>query len=127
MVHPVGEAEHVDEVVDPRALLGREPTAGQLEREQHVLQHVEGRHQVVGLEDEPDVHATQEGAISIAHLVQRLAGDVHLSALTSSSPAATFMNVDLPEPEGPITAVKPPRGTTTVTSSRARTSPAPWP
>ena len=58
---PVGQAEHLDEVVDPRALVGGEPAAGQLERQQHVLAHVEGRHQVEGLEDEADVRTAQDG------------------------------------------------------------------
>ena len=37
------------------------------------------------------------------------------------------MSVDLPEPEGPMTAVKRPLGISTVTSSRARTAVSPEP
>src|ERR1051326_9273037 len=37
------------------------------------------------------------------------------------------MSVDLPEPEGPMTAVKRPAGSATVTPSRARTAASPRP
>ncbi len=36
-----------------------------------------------------------------------------------------FMNVDFPEPEGPMTARNSPRSTCSVTPSRARTSVSP--
>lgn len=44
---PVGQAEHADQVIDPCPRLGREPAAGQLEGQQHVLRDVEGRHQIL--------------------------------------------------------------------------------
>lgn len=40
---------------------------------------------------------------------------------TWSSPAATCMSVDLPEPDGPITAVNSPAPMSTLTSSSAVT------
>jgi hypothetical protein len=42
-------------------------------------------------------------------------------------PAATFRNVLLPEPDGPIKAVNDPRARPTVTPSRATTDPSPRP
>ena len=45
----------------------------------------------------------------------------------SSRPAARFMNVDFPEPDGPITAVNWPGWMSTDTSSSARTTPLPSP
>jgi ABC-type Mn2+/Zn2+ transport system ATPase subunit len=48
-------------------------------------------------------------------------------ASTRSRPAAQCSSVDLPEPDGPMTAVQPPRGNSTVTSSTARTAAAPRP
>src|SRR4051812_24712347 len=44
-----------------------------------------------------------------------------------SRPAATLRNVLLPEPEGPMMAVKDPRGRSTLTPSRATTAPSPLP
>jgi hypothetical protein len=44
-----------------------------------------------------------------------------------SSPAAHCSRVDLPEPDGPITAVKEPAGKVSVTRSRAVTVPGPFP
>jgi hypothetical protein len=44
-----------------------------------------------------------------------------------SSPARQCMSVDLPEPDGPMMAVKRWAGTSTLTSSRAATAVAPAP
>ena len=44
-----------------------------------------------------------------------------------SSPAAQCISVDLPEPEGPMIAVKRPAGKPTLTPSRALTSVSPTP
>jgi hypothetical protein len=44
-----------------------------------------------------------------------------------SSPAATFRNVLLPEPEGPMIALNDPRGSATLTPSSATTAPSPLP
>ncbi len=48
-------------------------------------------------------------------------------AETVSSPARQCISVDLPEPEGPITAVKRPRAMSTSTESRASTAVSPEP
>ena len=45
----------------------------------------------------------------------------------SSRPATACSSVDLPEPEGPMMAVKPPAAKSTVTPSRARTAVSPLP
>lgn len=47
--------------------------------------------------------------------------------LTSSRPASTCSSVDLPEPEGPMIAVKAPRVMSRSTASSAVTVPAPLP
>jgi hypothetical protein len=44
-----------------------------------------------------------------------------------SSPAMQCMRVDLPDPDGPITAVNRPRSNVTFTPSRARTTASPVP
>jgi hypothetical protein len=44
-----------------------------------------------------------------------------------SSPAATFRNVLLPEPDGPMIAVNDPGGSAALTPSRATTAPSPRP
>jgi hypothetical protein len=44
-----------------------------------------------------------------------------------SSPASTCISVDLPDPDGPITAVNRPAGKPTVTPSSARTAASPCP
>ena len=48
-------------------------------------------------------------------------------AVSVSSPATQCMRVDLPEPDGPMMAVKRPVGKSTVTSSRATTAVSPVP
>jgi hypothetical protein len=48
-------------------------------------------------------------------------------AVSESSPAMQCRSVDLPDPDGPITAVKRPAGKVTDTSSRARTVVSPVP
>ena len=48
-------------------------------------------------------------------------------AVSVSSPARQCMRVDLPDPEGPMMAVKRPAGRARLTPSRARTAVAPLP
>src|SRR4051794_37924355 len=50
-----------------------------------------------------------------------------LPDVARSRPAASWSSVDLPEPEGPMTAVKVPRSNPSVTPSSARTAPSPRP
>jgi hypothetical protein len=47
--------------------------------------------------------------------------------VTESSPAMQCRSVDFPEPDGPITAIRRPAGTASVTSSSARTAASPVP
>ena len=47
--------------------------------------------------------------------------------VTSSSPATQCISVDLPDPDGPMIAVKRPAWKLTETPSRARTSVSPAP
>ena len=50
-----------------------------------------------------------------------------LPAVTASRPAVQCMRVDLPDPDGPMMAVKRPAGNPTVTSSSATTAVSPSP
>jgi hypothetical protein len=52
---------------------------------------------------------------------------LHLQLADRKRPAATFRNVLLPEPDGPIRAVNDPRARPTVAPSRATTDPSPRP
>ena len=48
-------------------------------------------------------------------------------AVSASSPARQCINVDLPDPDGPMIAVKRPGSNETVTPSSARTAASPMP
>jgi hypothetical protein len=62
---PVGEAQGVDQAVDPVLLLRGRPATVELERQQQVPPDVEGRHEVEGLEHEPDPAAPEHRELSV--------------------------------------------------------------
>ena len=88
----------------------------------HVLQHRPGREQVKLLEDESEGRRTDTGELVVGHPL-----DVHvpstrtLPSVGRSRVPATASSVDLPEPEGPVTATNSPAATESVTSRRAKT------
>ena len=62
---------------------------------------------------------------SAARSATFLPSSAYCPALGRSRQPITFMKVDLPEPEGPITATNSPLSMSTLTPSSARTSPPP--
>ena len=101
--------------------------AGDGQRQEHVLPRRQHRQQVEELKDEADVVAAQPGELRRRH-----AGDLRPSIVTDpsvglSSPARMCMSVDLPEPDGPMTAVSRPRSMSTDTSRSAVTAVSPSP
>ena len=71
---------------------------------------VSAREQVEGLKDEADPLAPQPRQRTLAQAAELDVAEVHAPpSVGRSSPAADCSRVDLPEPEGPITAVKVPR------------------
>ena len=102
------EADRVDEPVDP-LLVGL--AAGDRQRQHDVLPRVEDRQQVEGLEDEADLVAAQLGQRACRRGRRARRRRRRPSPLVGRSrPASRCMSVDLPEPEGPMIAVKRPAG-----------------
>ena len=97
---------------DPRRDLAhlRAPgtAAVQAQRQADVLGDRERRHQVEGLEDEPDPLAPQDRQPPLAEPARSVSPSATVPEVGRSSPAATFRNVLLPEPDGPMIAVNDP-------------------
>ena len=114
-----------DQLVDP-GLVGL--AAGDRERQHQVLLGGEDRQQVEELEDEAELVAPQLGQLAV---VER--GDLDPVELDAcrvvglSSPARMCIRVDLPEPEGPMIAVKRSRSKEVVTPASASTAASPSP
>ena len=102
--------------------------AGELERQHDVLGRREHREQVEELEDEPDV---RRGAACVSSVSSR--SPMSTPAIETSpevglsSPARMCISVDLPEPDGPITAVSRPSAMSSETPRRASTAVSPSP
>ena len=101
VVATLGEADALDHRLDPVAV---GLAAGELEAELDVLLRGQDREQVEGLEDEADRVAAQPGERAIVHVVMSRPSISTLPESGRSRPASTCMSVDLPEPEGPMTA-----------------------
>jgi hypothetical protein len=80
-----------------------------------------------GLEDEPDPLTPQLGSLSSRSWVTSTSPRCTLPESAGPVPAAQCMKVLLPDPDGPMTAVKLPVGSVMVTSRSAVTAPAPLP
>src|SRR5262249_30319660 len=78
-VRPVGEPDGRQRVarLEPRQC---RPVAAHVEREAHVLGGGEGGKQVIGLEDEADMLATQDGGLLGPEPGGRMAADAHAAA-----------------------------------------------
>ncbi len=100
---PVGQADGGGDLLDPR-LVGLD--AGELERQDDVLGRRQHREQVEELEDEADVVAAQLRQRRIVEAADVDAGDSTSPDVGLSSPARMCISVDLPEPDGPMTAVR---------------------
>ena len=89
------------------------------------------RQQVERLEHEPDPLAADLGELAVAELaeVDVTCGELRntLPDVSVSSPARACIRVLLPDPDGPMIAVKRRAGRPTLTPSRARTSVPPRP
>ena len=80
-------------------------------RERDVLEGGEGGHQVEGLEHEADLVAAQQGERRLSESAPRSVSPTSTwPEVSVSSPATQCISVDLPEPEGPMIAVKRPAG-----------------
>ena len=66
------------------------------------------RQQIEELEDEADVAAPELGQLRVAQRGDLGRVDPDLARVGRSSPASMCISVDLPEPDGPITAVSSP-------------------
>ena len=97
----------LDQLVEP---LGSGLLPGELERQHDVLLRREHREQVEELEDEADVVAPQLRELGVVEAGDVDAGDRDLTLVGRSRPARMCISVDLPEPDGPMTAVSRPRG-----------------
>ncbi len=103
MLQPVVEADLVDQVVartPSRAFLPRE-----LGRQQDVLLGREHRQQVEELEDETDVLRRSFVSSLSSRFVISVPSIETEPEVGRSRPARMCMSVDLPEPDGPMTAV----------------------
>ena len=125
VLEALGQADGLDDRADP-LLVG--PAAGERHRQRDVLVGGQRRQQVEGLEHEADALAADLGQLACRRACRgrcrrgRRGPDVSVSR-----PARQCMSVDLPEPDGPMTAVRRPAGRPTVTSSRAVTVVSPLP
>ena len=64
----------------------------------------ERRQQIVELEHEPDVPRAPGGELAVGELVDAIAADLHGAVVGRSRPPIRLSSVDLPEPDGPISA-----------------------
>ena len=124
MAEAVAQAGLVDHGVEP---LRVGLAAGDRERQEHVLARVEHRQQVEELEHEADVVPPQPGQLVVAELRDVGALTSTVPSVGLSSPARMCISVDLPDPDGPITAVSLPRSISTETSRSAVTAVSPSP
>ena len=103
----VGEPDACRAAAAIRAPLRR--AAREAQRQRDVLGGRERRQQVEGLEDEADAVAAQPGELGVVEA--RRASTPSMATLPEvgvSRPAMMCMSVDLPEPDGPMTATKSP-------------------
>jgi hypothetical protein len=101
--------------------------AGDGQRQEDVLLGRERRQQVEGLEDEADVLAAQLRELLVVELVMSSPPIETVPEVGVSRPASMCISVDLPEPDGPMTAVNWALGTSSVTPRRASTADSPSP
>jgi hypothetical protein len=79
------------------------------------------------LEDEADAVAADRGELAVAESRQRGPADDDLPESGVSRPASMFSSVDLPEPDGPMMAVKRPASISRLRSFSGRTMASPSP
>ena len=97
-------------------------------RQHDVLLRRQRGHQVERLEDEADLVAAQPGELLSLSWDRSVVAEQHLRrSVTVSSAAMQCMSVDLPDPDGPITAVNSPAAKSIETPSSAATVASPSP
>ena len=96
-------------------------------RQRDVLGGRQRRQQVVGLEDEADAVAAELRELALARPSSAMPSMATLPEVGVSSPAMMCMRVDLPEPDGPMTATNSPWCSATETPRRASTAASPLP
>jgi hypothetical protein len=101
--------------------------AGERERQPDVLLRRQDRHEVEGLEDEADLVAAQAREVGVVELPDLRVGDRDGAARRAVEPASRCMSVDLPEPDGPMIAVKEPGWISIETPRSALTAASPSP
>ena len=114
MGQAVAEADGLDDRAQPRSVGA---AAGQGQQERDVLLGVERRQQVVGLEHEPDPLPAEAGQLAVGQVPRSTSPMKARPEVSVSRPARQCINVLLPDPDGPITAVKRSAGRPTVTAS----------
>ncbi len=108
-----GQPHRLDDRGQPRRVRG---AARDVERQRDVVARGQRRQQVVGLEDEPDPVAAQPGELPLRAAPLISVPPIQTCPeVAASRPAMQCIRVDLPEPEGPIIAVKEPAGMSRLT------------
>ena len=100
------EADRADQLLEP---LRVGLAAGDREWQHEVLLGGEHWQQVEELEDEAELVAAQLGQVGVVEARDLLAVEHHRAEVGLSRPARMCIRVDLPEPDGPMIAVKRPR------------------
>ena len=124
-VHAVAQVHHLQGPPRPLQplLLGH---AGVDQRQLDVVQRGGARQQVEGLEDEADLAVADRGQLVVVHLARRpCRAGRRCPCVGVSRQPMRFMSVDLPEPEGPMTATYSPGWIVKLTPRRAWISSAP--
>ena len=109
VIHAVGQADERAVPFATRSRRSRRDERRQQQRQLDVLERGQHRHQVVELEDEADVRGAPRRELAVGELRDVDAGDAGSSPADGlSMPAMRLSSVDLPEPDGPISATKSP-------------------
>ena len=107
--------------VSTRSRRSRSRQRGEQQRQLHVLEGGQHRHQVVELEDEADVRGAPVGELAPRSGARCRSPPTRSSPASGlSMPAIRLSSVDLPEPDGPISATKSPAETSRLMSTQHR-------
>ena len=112
----------LQEILEPRLVRLR---AGDRQRQANVLLRAQHGEEVEELEDEPDVLAPELVRSVSPSVVTSVPSMATVPDVGLSSPARMCISVDLPEPNGPMTAVSLPRSTSRLTPRSASTAVSP--
>ena len=124
VLEPVAQVDRGDHRVEPGLV---RLAAGDRQRQRDVLLGGQRRQQVELLEDEADLVPAQLRSAACRDPGSRSPPMNTSPEVGRSSPARQCINVDLPDPDGPMIAVNSPAGKVAVTPSRAVTSVCPVP